>query len=340
MTLGACSDSSASPAPRGDGDAGGVAPDGGTSSCHADPAPSPELVASSAFDADTIARAAVVIGSTMPDDGIARNLAHLWNTAFAEPQFYYRLALQADCFAHANCGNAAPAHCAGYTITSHAPDDCHTGCNDDVFTACGPDQGLVAGAAAIIDCGKVGERCDPNAVCVAEAAETCTPDSFAGTCSDDGRPARCSQGVVIHGARCGDFGLACDGNQCVGKGAECGEAGSGATSVIPFVPVSCADDVLETCVNGHAASEPCSTFGPGFTCQSVDGKPFCGLASDCAPTDENGDSSTDPLACDGTVITLCNQGRLEHIDCKTLGFEGCDLDKSVGHYGCIPGLEL
>jgi hypothetical protein len=29
-----------------------------------------------------------------------------------------------------------------------------------------------------------------------------------------------------------------------------------------------------------------------------------------------------------------------HIDCTSLGFTGCDIDEAIGHYGCIPILDV
>ena len=36
-------------------------------------------------------------------------------------------------------------------------------------------------------------------------------------------------------------------------------------------------------------------------------------------------SSTNPAVCTGKVLAFCNAGRLEHIDCTTLGFTECEV---------------
>ena len=105
-----------------------------------------------------------------------------------------------------------------------------------------------------------------------------------------------------------------------------------------FDGMACAGSTLEACVNGRRHDLDCSTFGPGFSCQSYDGIPFCGLASDCLPAnlwDYGPDVSDDgdPVpACDGTSITFCNAGRVERVDCTERGFTGCDLQG----LGCVP----
>ena len=89
------------------------------------------------------------------------------------------------------------------------------------------------------------------------------------------------------------------------------------------------------CLGGRLTSVDCATQGPGFTCQSRDGSFFCGLAADCVPS--NNYSSTTTASCDGSTLSFCNAGRVERVDCAELGFSGCDIDKKVDHYGCIPG---
>jgi len=61
----------------------------------------------------------------------------------------------------------------------------------------------------------------------------------------------------------------------------------------------------------------------------------CGLGAECVPSD--GYSSGTSATCDGPTLTFCYVGRLEHIDCTEFGFTGCDIDRKVDHFGCIPG---
>ena len=79
-------------------------------------------------------------------------------------------------------------------------------------------------------------------------------------------------------------------------------------------------------------------FAACSDCQSLGALFFCGLASECEPADVGFSRTLD--TCDGTILTTCNAGRIEHVDCTTLGFTGCQIDKKNGKYGCIPGVTL
>src|SRR5687767_622433 len=63
--------------------------------------------------AQTYARAGVVTGSCMPDDGINRHVARLWDPLEA-PRVWSRLSQQAQCLASAGGGCAALITCLGY----------------------------------------------------------------------------------------------------------------------------------------------------------------------------------------------------------------------------------
>jgi hypothetical protein len=70
----------------------------------------------------------------------------------------------------------------------------------------------------------------------------------------------------------------------------------------------------------------CGTLGVGFTCQTMTGTNFrCGLAAECSV-------SADHTTCDGDDVVVCNAGRTDRVNCKSLGFDGCDPD--VGF--CFP----
>jgi hypothetical protein len=104
-------------------------------------------------------------------------------------------------------------------------------------------------------------------------------------------------------------------------------------------PIACTGTTFEACVNARRHEFDCSSYGPGFTCQSYDGVPFCGLASECRPGNvvdadwELSQQGKPEPSCDGTTLVFCNAGRLERIDCTELGFTGCDIDDGLG---CIP----
>jgi len=306
--------------------AGGV---GAPSACNAKPDLAPSFRAPTELDPDLVARAAAVIGSCMPDDGVARNATHIWLEHLAAARLYFRFGEQLACIANAACGCAALEQCFGW-VASVAPPDCTGACSGDVFTGCGD------GAQQVFDCGRLGLSCDPQANCVAETAVACDGSELP-TCTAAGEVQFCDDGF-LRKTPCQALGFACDAGQCVGKGASC-------TATLPFeyelvqpVGTGCSGSTLQACLGGKATTVDCATQGPGFGCQTLDGSFFCGLAAECVPADNY--LSAQPQTCDGTVLSFCNAGRLEHLDCTALGFTGCEVDSKIGHYGCTPGLEL
>ncbi len=317
------------------GEAGkGQSGSGGSSNttCHSTRAATPALPLATELDPDQVALAAAVIGSCWDDDGVNRNASHLWHANLAAGRFYYRTATELACVVNAGCGCDAIDHCFGFDIGPSAA--CDSSCEDGVFTGCGRDVGLADGYRATFDCNSVGLACDTTALCVDGPTTTCDVATFVPGCTADGRPEFCDAGVVWHGAACDALGLACAQGACVGKGADC-QTYLGDGEVIEFDGAGCAGDTLEACVGGKSATLDCTTQGPGFGCREHDGAFFCGLASECVPAAEGSDSSF-AASCDGSVLTFCNAGRVEHVECTSLGFTGCDIDHAKGHYGCVP----
>ncbi len=134
--------------------------------------------------------------------------------------------------------------------------------------------------------------------------------------------------------------FACEGGKCVGAGAACTATSSGEDELVAPAGTGCSGDTLQACLGGHATTVNCAEQGPDFSCQSVQGAFFCGLAAECVPADNYSGSDTSPPTCDGNVLTFCNAGRLEHLDCTTLGFTDCEINHKVDHYGCTPGAVL
>lgn len=64
---------------------------------------------------------------------------------------------------------------------------------------------------------------------------------------------------------------------------------------------------------------------------------MCRLATDCSPPSV--DAPTYKTNCDGDVLQFCNAGRIERVDCKSLGFAGCDVDPAVARYGCVDAFQ-
>jgi hypothetical protein len=310
-----------------------------TPACQATYDRAPALQAPTEFDPDVVAKAAVVVGSCWPDDGVDRNTVHIWTANQSAAKIYFRTATQLSCLANANCGCAAVAECLGFPgvtpITS-----CSPGCSGSTFTACGPDYDVTDGYQASIDCSRFGLVCDAIAGCADEPVQTCDGATFAATCEPDSRPIFCdngakSQDYLVRGPNCNALGLDCSGGRCVGRGTTCTNQTYGDFDGVEYEGVSCSGSQLTACVGGRTTTVDCATLGPGFTCQSSGSASFCGLASECMPANNSSHSSSNPTSCSGTVLTFCNAGRLEHIDCTSLGFTGCEVDSSVAKYGCI-----
>ena len=296
------------------------------SACHSNPDLTPSFPAATELDPNLVARAAAVIGSCMDDDGVARTATHIWLAHLAAPRLYFRLAEQLDCFANAGCGCAALEHCLDWKY-SEAPAACTNSCQGSIFTGCGD------GAQVTMDCARFGLSCSPTGNCVEEPAAACA-GTVTPSCTDQGEVLFCDDGAMRR-TPCRVLGFNCVAGKCVGDGASCTDRSSRTDELVEPVGSGCSGNVLQACLGGQATSVDCATQGPGFTCQSRDGSFFCGLAAECVPADNylSGQAAT----CEGTTLSYCNAGRLEHLDCTKLGFTGCEIDTTVYHYGCTPG---
>jgi hypothetical protein len=81
-------------------------------------------------------------------------------------------------------------------------------------------------------------------------------------------------------------------------------------------------------VNGGLADVDCGKFGTGFSCQSGSNTFFCGQANACVP------GSASKPTCEGTSLVVCNAGRIDKIDCTSLGFTGCNAAAGA----CVPSI--
>jgi hypothetical protein len=277
--------------------------------------------------ADILARAAVMLGSCWPDDGVNRNLNNLWHAPDI-PQFWGRVVQSADCLARARTGCRALTECTGYTTVLGAS-DCVDGCQGDVFTEC------YTSAHVSIDCHKLGLHCDPLAVCTPSPAAACDENTFVPSCAADAQPLTCSRDFVQHGPDCAALGLACSKGVCQGSGPACRAPAPGGQYSVEYPATGCAGDILQACVGGGQHPFDCTKLGPGFSCRDVAGSFFCGLAAECVPGNHPtyDDQDGTGLGCSGTTLIFCNAGRLDHVDCRDLGFTGCD-DKAKQ---CTPG---
>ncbi len=289
----------------GSGGAGG----GGGSGTPMDP-PGPK-------DQDAALQAAILIGSCVPDDGIQRVLNNMHATRGVEPggldfkEF-------TKCFEGKTNGCKAVEECLGIVVDLSGP--CMPTCTGSVFKVC--DDAL----AFNVDCAKFGYTCSASeGRCVGGPAPgpACDPGTFQESCQD-GAPRVCV-GKEISGPNCADYGLTCKpepfgGVACLGTGAACQPDGTGSLSIDYHEGLACDGELLRACLNGGEQAVDCGTLVTGFTCQTSGAATFCGLAGACDPT--AGADTT----CEGDSVVVCNAGRIDKVDCKTLGFTSCNAN--------------
>lgn len=265
---------------------------------------------------DRYARAAVVVGSCIPDDGVNRNSAHLWYGA-SNARIWGRFADKVECLATRGGGCAAVTACIGWNV-SVATGACAGGCSGSTFAQCGD------GYRYQVDCSKVGLACDPIAICSESPATACDRETFENSCDADGTPSICDDGAIIHGPDCAALGLACADGSCIGKGEVCVGGARSYQGDVFYDGIECDGATLISCVYGREHRLDCASIAPGFSCQTHEGEAFCGLASECTPAAPAAGNGPD-AACDGDAVVFCNAGRRVRVDCTALGFERCEL---------------
>lgn len=263
-----------------------------------------------ALDPAKLARAAVVFGSCIPDDGPSGFVDWLLGRRLGDDvtDLPIDAAAWIDCLAGATSGCAAVAACTGLTFDFGGP--CTPACEGTTAVSCDDAWRFR------LDCSAFGMICAAGS-CVRETAPTCDDETFVPRC-DGPVPVECEDGFERAGARpCTDFGLTCEEGECVGTGAPCdADDASG---------VACTSaSTLRYCIGGRTAEVTCDDIATGSTCQTLSpGDPpseyFCGVDDACSPA-EAGREGT----CEGDKLVFCAAGKREEIDCTTLGFTGCD----------------
>lgn len=273
-----------------------------------------------------VLKAAVIIGSCVPDDGIVRNLIRMYTQRGRTGEL--ELSNFSKCVAAAGGGCAAIETCMGLTIDVAPMAGCTAACDGDKLTACGD------GMKFSVDCSKFDLACSvTEADCVPKTLGTiCDWGTYVESCKN-GAPLLCGGlQTEISGPVCADYGLTCkvDMNAavCVGSGAACQPASTTGREIDYSQGVGCNGTKLTTCMNGFLHDVDCGTLATGFTCQTVGTISFCGQAAECAQND--GVKSM----CEGDNVVVCNAGKLEKVDCKSLGFTGCN----AMHGTCSPSV--
>ncbi len=208
-----------------------------------------------------------------------------------------------DCAKVLACSSApAPAPCPTTTWT----------CNGDVLERC--DELLDGGDRVFdVDCAAAGLSCVPSgnrAVC---AAGSCDPKTFGGACLGT-MPLLCNGGLQTVSRDCADLGAVCDGGSCVGTGPPCGDFG-------------CDGNATFLCLGGRE-TQPVACY-PGQRCAvlSTPGHSlaYCSLDGSCGSGPLLGGPPVDP--CVDSMIGLCAPRGEVLVDCKALGYRGCEMGR-------------
>lgn len=330
-TLAACGGTADLGGAPADGGPPAVTPEGGTPPAGPTPgtpgAPTPPA-SQGPLDPALALRAAVFIGSCIPDDRTNRYLNEWYATRDDEPDALLIRASGA-CFATKTNGCAAVLDCLGVSTSVVAT--CTGTCDGNTAVAC--DGSLEFRS----DCTKLGQTCvqqGSRGACVSPGTKVaCDFQTYVSKC-ENGRPTYCGGSGVELGPKCADHGLACVGkgdsfgtrHVCGGTGPACTNAGGTGPGSAAYEGISCNGSTLRACVNLSETTLDCGTVATGFGCQSGASGTFCGLANECAPG-----GATKPT-CEGTSLVVCNAGKTTKVDCTALGFTGCNAAVGV----CTP----
>jgi hypothetical protein len=264
------------------------------------------------------ARAATFIASCISDDGVNRTLQEIYQERTVNP---FRTAAVYACLASKTNGCAAVTECLGLEYGTDGGCGSDASCNGAVYQECSG-----ASFRLSVDCARLGLECKPfpGAYC-GTAAETACSGS-AGTCEAMTAVA-CIDGVMRRGLDCAKLGAQCGGitPTCRGTGGACTGTSNDDAMTARWEGIRCENGKLVGCLQGGLSTLDCATSAVGFTCFDAPGGPatataYCGSAAECTPR-----SPWDKVAatCDGTSVVMCNGGKIEKLDCKSLGFTGC-----------------
>jgi hypothetical protein len=316
MTSAACGASSSSSS------GGGSSSSGGSSG-------GPLVPVTGPVDPNDAVKAAALLGSCIPDDRSNRILRRIYERTGGEIYDVFERSSVA-CLATKTSGCQGVSECTG--VTSDTAADCKPGCEGNLATSC--DDSL----RFKVDCARLGRQCSLRSTsntpeCTVGTPVACDVNAYVASCQDD-KPTYCTGVGVRTGPKCGDVGTTCGETSspktfaCKGTAGACNAKSISPGSVTYEDGVSCNGATLRACVNGGLKDVDCASLAPGFTCQSAGTSFWCGLGNACAPG-----SGTKP-SCDGTSLVLCNGGRIDKIDCRSLGFTGCNATAGA----CVPSV--
>ena len=169
-----------------------------------------------------------------------------------------------------------------------------------------------AGGAATYDCDALGYVC--TELSTGAIRSCCTPkicsEQFATTCDTTTRATVCLAGATLP-VDCGATGLVCNPGSgsytCLGTGPSCVEE----------TTVNCSGSVATYCVGERLGTFDCAKGTFRSRCNAGGLEPCTDQGTQC--------TSFGPETCSAGSIQICVDGAFETLDCKTLGFAGCDL---------------
>jgi hypothetical protein len=246
------------------------------------------------------------------------------------PAFFTTLEFTTHCFADKNEGCKSVEECFATQAYAVPEGSCETKClPENVSLVCG-------GLQLRTECDRLGMECTSSGCSPYPASEPCNPETI--DLCQDGIPRHCPAGATEgwRGVPCGDYGLVCSVIQvgdapwsvCQGTGPACDSASLVLDDQVKLIraELGCAGTDAKTCINKAEHVYDCASLGHDFSCQGAGTQAFCGLAAECEV------GATFATTCEGDSVVVCNGGRADRIDCKALGFEGCDPDVGL----CYP----
>lgn len=281
------------------------------------------------LDPAAAARAALLIATCISDDGVNRTLQQLYLERTTNA---YRSRAVIDCLASKTNGCGAVRDCLGiaYSTDGGCGD---ASCTDNVYSECNGSSFRLS-----VDCSKTGRACiaKPGAYCGGPGEIECAESTTAGVCEGN-TPVSCVDGLLLRGTDCAAYGATCTVlytyNQtggsmtgCKGAGGTCVGTSNDDAITARWEGDHCENGKLVGCLSNGLSTLDCAQSALGFTCfDAPDGgsgaTAYCGQAAECAPRSPwNKVAAT----CDGTSVVMCNGGKIEKLDCTSLGFTGCN----------------